>query len=43
MFSTKLQLEQNRFKKSVFGRYIYRVSMITVANDIYMPWYCCHE
>jgi len=21
----------------------YRVSLTTMANDIYRPWYCCHE
>jgi len=34
--------------KRGFGRYHhltlpYRVSVTTMANDIYRPWYCCHE
>jgi len=32
----------------VVGRYHhltlpYRVSVTTMANDIFKPWYCCHE
>jgi len=34
--------------KTFVGRYhhltlTYRVSLTTVANDIWMPWYCYHE
>jgi len=34
--------------KQFFGRYHhltlpYRVLVTTMANDICMPWYCCHE